>query len=480
MGGEINTAYEEYGITISGNRDKVIITSKRKLNPNYKRGINSQFNEDLYFSIRADEEKWNPLQEVNNLNTQYNEGSPYLSADGNTLFFARCYSPDGFGNCDLYSAKRLNDSTWTDIRNLGEAINSTAWDSHPALSVSGDTLFFASDRAGSFGGTDLYFSVKDKLGNWSTSKNMGPVINTRRNEVSPYIHPSFHVLYFSSDGELVNFGDFDIFKTYLRGGQWTEPFNVGPLVNGKGSEFYFTIDSAAQKLFYAKSEPETPDNLDLFSFPLPMEAQPHAVVRFTGRVTEESTGEVFEGIVSVIDLDERTEVAPKYLREDGSFHFDLIKDRRYMLVVQGENFFRIEEIFFLDQEKEMNIAAKSIKTVRFESLEFENGKADLLPEMENDLHLIVDFLVDHPDFSITISGHTDSGGNPDWNIKLSQQRADNIREYILSYGKIDGKRIKAYGKGSTEPIVPVELNEEHKRLNRRVEFVISKTKSEDG
>ncbi|TAE04070.1 MAG: OmpA family protein [Bacteroidetes bacterium] len=469
MGETLNSPYEEYGLTISGNDDELIYTSRRDINESVVEG-QSKLNENLYFSRKTADDEWENTKALNSINTAYNEGSPCLSKDGKTLIFARCFSPDGLGNCDLYICQRIADTTWSEPINLGEKINSYAWDSHPSLSISGDTLFFSSDRRGGFGGTDIYFSVKNENGEWTDSKNLGPMINTKSNEVSPFMHAKHNVLYFSSDGHLVNFGRFDIYKTYFYKNHWTEPKNVGPLVNTKGSEFYFAIDALSKKLFYARSQEEEPDNLDLYSFPLPMEAQPLAVVRFTGRIVEEATGEVFEGIVSMIDLDENIEIAPKYLREDGSFQFDLINNKRYMLMVQGENFFRIEEIFYLNGEKNLNLSAKSIKSISFESIQFENGKADLLPSMENDLHLLVSFLVDNPDFKLKITGHTDSGGDQNFNLKLSQKRADAIKDYIISYGRLEKTRVLAIGLGSQAS--QQEQTEEQRRLNRRVEFKI--------
>ncbi len=487
MGNVINSPkHEDYGVTISKDDTELLFTSKRTKNENYRRGVNSEYNEDIYFSIRKDEseksdeddEEWKPIAELKKINTEYNEGSPCISKDGKYLVFARCYSPDGFGNCDLYITERQVDGSWNEPQNLGESINGTSWESHPSFSITGDTLFFASNRQGGFGGTDIYFSEKDPKGRWQTAKNMGAVVNTRKNEVSPFMHPIHHVLYFSSDGQLVNFGDFDIYKTYQEGSEWTEPYNIGPLVNGAGSEFYFAIDSKSRKLYYARSEEHIPESLDLFSFPLPMEAQPTATVKFSGRITEETTGEVFEGMVSIIDLDEGIEIAPRKLYEDGTFEFELINKRRYMLIVQGENFFRLEEVFFLEGDMEANFHTRSIKNIRFESIEFDKGSAELKPEMENDLHLVIDFLIEHPDFNLTILGHTDLSGDASVNLKLSQARADAIRDYIISYGSLPKERVSAKGMGSTQPIISEEKTEEDKQVNRRVEFKL-KRKGED-
>jgi hypothetical protein len=137
--------------------------------------------------------------------------------------------------------------------NLGQNINTHGWDSHPSLSHSGDTLFFASDRIGGFGYSDIYYSIKNETGVWQKALNMGPIINTRGAEVSPFFHHKFNVLYFSSNGQPLTFGDFDIYKVYKSNQTWNEPKNVGPLVNGPGSEYYFTIDSESNYLYYARS-----------------------------------------------------------------------------------------------------------------------------------------------------------------------------------------------------------------------------------
>jgi outer membrane protein OmpA-like peptidoglycan-associated protein len=281
-------------------------------------------------------------------------------------------------------------------------------------------------------------------------------------------------LYFSSDGQPLNFGDFDIYKTYRQVMNWGEPKNIGPLVNGSGSEYYFTIDSESSQLFYARSDETNIENLDLHTFPVPMEAQPTAVAHLKGSLINTHTKKPFKGIVSVIDMDKGVEVAPKFLRDDGSFDFDLINKRNYLLIIQGEDFFRIEELFFMDGNTEMHRETDPIESkIAFSSLEFENGKADILPAMHADLDKLANFLIDHPDFGLNISGHTDSQGSEDSNLRLSQARADAIKAYLIYEFKIDANRISATGYGSAKPIVE-ERNDQDRKLNRRVEFDIQR------
>jgi len=471
MGGNVNSPKEDYGPTI-GNVDTLLLfTSKRK-----ERIVDMErlYDEDLFFSSKDNDGIWSEAQAFKTINTTYNEGSACLSQDGKYLFFSRCNTPESLGNCDLYMATLNKEGTWGLVKNLGANVNSPGWDSHPSLTHKGDTLFFASNRIGGFGLSDIYFSVKDAKGVWTKAQNAGPIINTLQSEVSPFYHHRFNVLYFSSNGHPLNFGEFDIYKSYYKNKGWSEPKNIGPLVNGTGAEYYFTIDSKSQDLYYARSEEEDKKNLDLFSFPVPMEAQPEAIANLKGTL-KDRTGKPMKGIVSVIDLDEGVEVSPKFLREDGSFDFTLINKRKYLLIIQGDEFFRIEEIFFMDGDQEMNKIAEPIETrIAFSSLEFENGKSDILASMHNDLSKLGNFLLDHPHLKLTISGHTDSQGKEESNLRLSQARADAIK-YFLSYEyKIDAERITAIGYGSSKPIILKEETDDHKQLNRRVEFEISK------
>lgn len=467
---EINSAAEDYGAALSVDGKTLYFTSKRK-----RVGMTATPDEDIYKSEFTDY-GWTKAVPVRSLITTFNEGSVCFSKDGKSVFFSRCNSPDSYGSCDIFTARMREDSVWVDVKNLGIAINSTSWDSHPSLSHSGDTLYFASDRMGGFGLSDIYYSVRDKNGLWTQARNMGPIINTRKNEVSPFYHPQYDVLYFSSSGHLVNFGDFDIYKSYLLEGQWTEPKNVGPLVNSAGSEYYFTIDFESRDLFYAKSDPKGNKLLDLYSFPLPMGAQALATTSLFGSIKNAETGNPFQGVVSVIDLDNRIEIEPKFVRDDGSFEFDLIDNINYLLIVQGDEFFRVEQLIYLDGDTQLEIEAQPIKNRKwkFVSIEFEENKSDILDSMTVDLMKVVKFLADNPDYKLIITGHTDLRGNPDANMKLSQSRADAIKGFIQAAGGFKEARIEAYGLGSSSPVYEIELDEEQRKINRRVEFQIVK------
>lgn len=472
MGPNINSRYADYGPYMSRDMTRLLFTSKRNRVENYMGEI---ANEDIFVSERMDPEaEWEPARPVRGINSSYNEGSAALSPDGQSLYFIRCQTPDGLGSCDIYTATRNDTGGWTNIRNLGPNINTRSWDSHPSLSKGGDTLFFVSDRLEGFGGIDIYYATRNSRGEWNKARNLGPIVNTAGNEMSPFYHPRYKLLYFSSDRQIMNYGSYDIYKTYQQGTLWQEPINIGPLVNGRGNEYYFTIDPNSEFLFYARSESDQVKGLDLYSFPLPMAAQPRATTSFEGKLVDEQTGEAFQGIVSVIDMEKGVEVAPKFLKEDGSFKFNLIKDRNYLLVIQGDDFFRVEKEIDLQGDSSVNLSTPSINFIRlqFESIEFGVGSSDIKPYMKEDLDKLTGFLLSHPKMELNISGHTDAQGDEAFNMRLSQDRADAIREYMIERGSIAPERITAKGYGSSKPIVKSPQTEAQRKLNRRVEFEI--------
>ena len=471
MGDAINSKAPDYGPALATGDSLMIFSSKRK-----RRGLTGVVDEDLY-TTHKEGVSWSDAEPLPKpINSPNNEGSACLSKDGRTIFFARCECSTCRGNCDLYTATRGADGKWSTPKSLGNLVNSPAWDSQPTLSQNEDTLYFASDRLGGFGLSDIYFTHKLRNGQWSPAENMGPVINTRENEVSPFYHPLYHVLYFSSRGQLLNFGDFDIYKTYKVAGRWQEPKNIGPLVNGKGSEYYFTIDRDSKNLYYARSEAQELNNLDLYSFPLPMEAQPLATTRVEGTLLDSMSSKPLNGIVSIIDTDNGIEVASKFIRPDGTFDFELIEGSHYAMLIQSPDFFSVEKQFALKGDTVMTLLTNSIDyklPLIFKNLEFEAGKSDVLPAMHSTLDRIAVFLVDHPTFRLSIAGHTDSRGDPDVNEKLSQDRAEAIRRYIERKGKLQPNRIESFGYGSFKPLKD-ELTDADAKVNRRVEFRLIK------
>jgi len=150
MGDLVNSDFDDYAVTVTGANDNVIyFSSKRNRTPSSETTFANPntiqpYNEDLFLSQKDEIDEWSEATPIYSLNTSYNEGSPCQSPDGNILIFVRCNDPNGLGDCDLYVSRKLANGNWGLAQNLGPTINSPAWDSHPAFSLTGDTLYFSS------------------------------------------------------------------------------------------------------------------------------------------------------------------------------------------------------------------------------------------------------------------------------------------------------------------------------------------------
>lgn len=479
MGTKINSDAPDYAPFMHPS-DSILIFTSRRNEEIVIDDIHEQRNEDLFFSQRDFiNGTWSYSEKFSDkINSEYNEGSSCLSPDGKTFIFTRCDAPDGMGSCDIYMAQFVG-GDWTNVRNLGSHVNSAEWDSHPNFSPDGKMLFFTSNRSGGFGLSDIYVCYRQEDGSFSRAQNLGPTINTVEDEVTPFYHQVNSTLYFSSTGHLRNMGGYDIFKSRWLSDHWEAPKNVGPLVNTSGNEYYFSIDGKGTRLFYAKSKEGSADeqyrlDFDLYSFPMPMEARPDAIVTLRGHLIDSVSGYPITGVVLVIDKETGIEVAPKMINRFGYFEFDLINNKQYEIYVQGENFLTIKEEVLMDNDTTFSLFANSFQTGKplvFESLEFQEDSYDLDATIQPKLDYIVEFLKRYPMFRIEIAGHTDSDGEAKYNLELSRKRSLQIRRYILERGDLAEDRVIAAGYGESRPLVPNDT-EEHKKMNRRVEFEV--------
>ncbi len=477
MGRAINSEDADYAPYMHPSDSVLIFTSRRGQNDVIDPFMGE--NEELYYSVKNFiTGKWEDAAKFSDaINSRFNEGSACLDPDGKTLYFTRCNSDDEghLGDCDIYQAT-YDAGDWVDVKNLGVFVNSGSWDSQPNISADGSLLFFSSNRRGGFGGIDIYFCTRNEGGGWSKAQNVGPVINTSQDELSPFFHMINRTLYFGSNGQLKNYGGFDIFKTRWMDNQWEEPKNVGPLVNSTVNEYYFSIDSDGENIFYASSKRgelafEFQD-FDLFSFPMPMESRPDATTKLRGVLLDSITGHPLVGSVMVVDLDNGIEIAPKQINTRGFFEFDLKNNNRYRIYVIGDNFLTIRNDLVLYGDTTFDVITQSIeqnKPLVFESLEFGSNSYKLSGYVKPKLDYIAKFLTNYPMYRVVVEGHTDGDGEAAYNLDLSLQRAQQIQAYIEKEGKFPPGRVLAQGYGETRPLVPNDT-EENKRKNRRVEF----------
>lgn len=474
MSRNVNSDYPDYAPYMHPKGGVLIFTSKRD---NFNPMLDWKFLqvEDLFYTEKNlitggwDEAKPFP----STINSPYNEGSACLNQDGTLLVFTRCNAPDGLGVCDIYQAEFVF-GDWKNVENLGPKVNSPDWDSQPSLSSDGQRLYFTSNRDGGFGRTDLYVSERQRNGKWGEAQNLGPVINTIEDEVTPFIHPLNNTLYFSSTGHIMNFGGFDIFRSRRDQTHWEEPLNLGPLVNSKGDEYYFSISGDGDSLYYAAAKPRKPKDFDLYSFAMPMGARPDANTTLSGYLVDSLTGRPLTGIVVAIDLDRNVEIEPIYINPTGYFEFRLVNGRNYQLLVLGENAIRVNDEDLLDVDSLFSTFIRSIdeeKPVIFDALEFERNSTKLKTAVNTRIQGLIQFLTEHPYAKLLIKGHTDSDGESAYNRQLSQARANALKEYIVAHSNVPPQAITAIGYGDSRPVFPND-SPEHKARNRRVEFEI--------
>ncbi len=235
LGEPINDRFEESNPVVSG--DESVIAFTRKL----------QFY-DAVFCSRKVNGKWS---EPENLTEAFGvDGNTYttgISYNGDELFVYRSDNFDG----NLYVSKYKN-NTWSKLQKLNSNINTKYWESHASISKDGKILYFTSNRAGGYGGLDIYKSERTRSGDWGPAMNLGPVINSKYNEETPVITSDGNTLYFSSMGHY-NMGGYDIFySTRLDNGQWSKPINAGYPLNTSSDDLFFTPVGEGAFAYYAK------------------------------------------------------------------------------------------------------------------------------------------------------------------------------------------------------------------------------------
>ncbi len=240
VGPGINTEDDEYWPSITADGQTLMFT--RQVYTSFARPVSGGSQEDFYVSY-SDGDGWGKAFNAGEpLNTRSNEGAQTLSSNGSYMYFTACERSGGLGSCDIYFSALAN-GNWSVPHNLGWPVNTTSWESTPSISADGNLLIFTSNRQGGNGGKDLWFSLLNSKGTWSAPVNLGNIINTEADEMSPFIHFDGKTLYFASNG-LPGMGGFDIYMTRMNDDStWSAPKNLGYPINTASDETGLIIDS---------------------------------------------------------------------------------------------------------------------------------------------------------------------------------------------------------------------------------------------
>jgi outer membrane protein OmpA-like peptidoglycan-associated protein len=466
LGDSINSKVSEYfpAITIDG----------RQLF--YTRRVNS-VNEDFYESSLVDN-SWKPSKSLpGDINTMLNEGAQNISQDGEWLIFTGCNFPEGHGSCDLYISY-LTSQGWSAPENLGENINTESWESAPSLSPDKRDLYFASNRAGGMGKSDIYVSHRNPDGTWSAPENAGPEINTSGNESCPFIHADNQTLYFTSDGH-PGYGGDDLFLVKKQpGGKWSEAENLGYPINTIENEGSLVIAADGKTAYYASDRSDSKGGLDLYTFELRSDVRPLKTLWIKGKVFDSKTKKGLPSAVELTDLETRELLSKVQTDEKGTYLITLPVGRDYAFNVNRRGYLFYSENFPLsknvpDSTYNIDIPLEPLQTnatVILKNIFFDVNRYELKPESSTELDNIVELLKENPSLKIQINGHTDNVGKPADNLKLSNSRANAVIQYLIGKG-IDAKRLSSKGWGETQPIAE-NSTEQGKAQNRRTEMKV--------
>lgn len=432
-----------------------------------------------------------PLPNINS--TSINDGCITFSPDGKTMVFGKGNSGKRKGSfdVDLYISRYRN-NVWSEpiMININQP---EAWDSAPAFSPDGRTLYFASNRKGGYGGTDIYSAQMDTRGRFSRPKNLGPIINTPGNENFPYMAEDAK-LYFSSD-QHPGYGGLDIFVVKRTNGKTTIE-NLGQPVNSTGDDFGIFLFRPDRGFFTSNREDGKGDD-DIYTF---INEDPNLkVVNYylQGITYTRDKDDKLQLLpnTKVSALDEKGELMQDFVTgNDGKFLFRVYENEDYNMVGESDGYLVRRQPYTTKGKsvdpstlKELitNITLDTIlildkvelnKIFVLDNIYYNFNKADIRDDAAKELDKLVQLLIDNPEIKIELGSHTDSIDDNSYNLQLSQRRAESAVRYIVQHG-IAPDRLVAKGYGEEKPIARNTNpngtdNPVGRQKNRRTEFKI--------
>lgn len=442
--------------------------------------------QDVWFAKVQPDGTWGESENINEpINTAENNAVTTISVDGKSIYVLNIYMPDGTLRQGLSVSKR-NKLGWelpkevkiSDYYNREKVVEFS-------LAPNGKVLVMSCERMDSFGSRDLYVSfLKNEI--WSKPLNMGININTAEDEGSPFIAADSKTLYFSTAG-FPGYGKNDIFLTKRLDSTWTnwsEPENIGDLINTPKWDGYFTIPASGEYAYLSSNERSIGEE-DIFRIKLFPSIKPEPVAIISGTVINAFDKKTLAAEVVMELLNDSTgtdKIVAEFDPDTGEFKMVVPLKKAYSLNASKKGFISISESLDLTKDRRFREIKKNItlipvkegQTMVLNNLFFNQSKFDILPASYPELNRIIDLMKEYPTMQVIIEGHTDgSDENMMLNVKLSQERANEVKKYLVEKGQIEAKRIQTKGWGQSKPIAS-NATEETRRKNRRVEFTILK------
>lgn len=459
--------------------------------------ITGQRNND-FFLVKQDENgTWlAPTELEDEVNTEFDEGTPSFSSDGNTMYYTYCsQDPEGPRTSEIYVSTRSS-AKWGKGTRAAIVKDSVTALGHPSISPDGKYLYYVSDAVGGYGGKDIFRS-RVTGSDFGPMENLGPDINTPGDEMFPYVRDSV-TLYFASDGH-PGMGGLDIFKaTQDSTGKWHVE-NMKAPVNSSADDFGITFAGKKEKGFFSSNRNDARGYDHLYSFELPT-----ITVFIEGLVSDVDENPIEDAVVRIVGKDGLNEKV--LAKKDGSYRVELERDIKYVMMASARGY--LNQNFELktgpEEKNETYIVdfflSPISKPVVIENIFYDFDKATLRPESKKALDEMIKMLNDNPNVTIELGAHTDRKGSDQYNERLAQRRAQSVVDYLIA-GGIKADRLEAKGYGESVPKVinkkmaknydflkegdvlteefinalPPEQQEIADQINRRTEFKVLRT-----
>lgn len=476
LGKGVNSRHQEFAPVISSDGKTLFYTR------NYLSMFGKEKDQDVWFSVQDKAGNWIKSKNIGYpINNQDKNAVFAVSADGREILLMNKYNKDGKLSPGISRSFRTRGGwAYPEEIKIDNYYNQSP-NAEYALSPDGMVMVMSIQRKNTVGKRDLYVSFKKDGTNWTEPISMGRQINTVEHEVTPFIAADGKTLYFSTRG-FPGYGDNDIFKTQRLDDTWqywTEPENLGSAINTPNWDGYFTLPASGEYAYICSINAAKKE--DIYKLELPKTAKPEPVAIISGDILTTTDKKPVEAVLTMTPQNDKLKPeVKKYDPATGSFSFVVPLKEVYNFVPYAKGYLAISELVDLSKEISYREIKKDFYLMPLEvgnkgvlnSFTFEQGESHLQAPALKDLDRIAQAMNDFPTLEILFEGHTDNQGDFQLNLKLSEERVEEVKNYLISKG-IASERVTTKGWGQTRPIAS-NATEERRRLNRRVEFTITK------
>ena len=496
---KFNSRRGEFSPMLAGDKyDQLYFASSRSKDKDAKvSAITGQNNNNLFLVKQDEKGAWlAPVELEDEVNTEYDEGTPSFSPDGNTMYYTYCaQDPEGPRTAEIYISTRSS-AKWGKGTRATIVKDSVTALGHPSISPDGKYLYFVSDAVGGFGGKDI-FRARVAGNDFGPMENLGEEINTPGDEMFPYVRDSV-TLYFASNGH-PGMGGLDLFKaTQDSTGKWNVE-NLGAPINSMADDFGITFAGKEERGFFCSNRNDARGYDHIYSF-----ERPTITIFIEGIVNDVDEYPIEDATVRIVGKDGLN--VKVSVKKDGTYRVELERDIRYVMMASARGYLNQNyELHTGPEEKNETYIVDFFlspisKPVVIDNIFYDFDKATLRPESKKALDEMIKMLNDNPNVTIELGAHTDRKGTDQYNERLAQRRAQSVVDYLIA-GGIEAARLEAKGYGESVPktinkkmakqfdflkegdvlteefilALPPEQQEIADQINRRTEFKVLRT-----